>query len=242
MPHGKPDWGVDWTPRTVYGLEDLGEHAVRTGSIHLFDRRGDTITLDSFEEGLGQAEIVIDGLGAAVALIGSRSRQGAFCVKLTAGSNLTQLAGLRYRRGLPVSSRLGLEFSFTIAAETNYWEWSILHYVDTAVWTSTVRYDYVNSRLEVWDDVLGWHIFQTEVYLHRHDQSWHTGKLVADLRNRQYVRFLLDENEWGLSVYAPVETVVPAAYALYWQGTHVGNAGQNPSAYMDSVILTQNEP
>lgn len=31
MPHGTPDWGLVGPKTTTYGVDDLGEHAVRMG-------------------------------------------------------------------------------------------------------------------------------------------------------------------------------------------------------------------
>jgi len=52
--HGTPDWGVTAGARTVYQMTDLGELAVRLGSIVTHDRRGDVIFLEDFEEGMGR--------------------------------------------------------------------------------------------------------------------------------------------------------------------------------------------
>ena len=48
MPHGTPDWGLVGPKTTTYGMDDEGEAAVRLGSPHFFDRRGDVLLLTDF--------------------------------------------------------------------------------------------------------------------------------------------------------------------------------------------------
>jgi len=62
MAHGTPDWGVTASKKTIYSLHDMGELAVRLGSIVSFDRRGDVIFSDSFQNGLGK--VYASGVGA----------------------------------------------------------------------------------------------------------------------------------------------------------------------------------
>ncbi len=242
MPHGTPDWGLVGPKTTTYGLDDLGEHAVRLGSIHMWDRRGDTVILDNFEQGLSLPVQVPQGLNADVILMGGHAFAGAFCAGLTAGSDGLMRAELEYTHGLFVPSGLGIEFTFTIHANTSEWVWIITQYDGVDEWWAVVRYDIVNWVLQ-YEDALGApETFATGLQARQDPRVWHTGKLVADFSIHQYVRFILNDRVWSLPGRAfwsiPAPLFFPyMAFRIY----HVGTAG-NPTAYCDAVVVTQNEP
>ena len=60
MTHGVQDFGASSGQNSTYGLTDLGELAVRLGSPVSFDRRGDVVMMETFEDGLDAW--VTDGL------------------------------------------------------------------------------------------------------------------------------------------------------------------------------------
>ncbi|GAI90305.1 unnamed protein product, partial [marine sediment metagenome] len=107
MPHGTPDWGLVGPKDTVYGLDDLGEHAVRLGTPHLWDRRGDVIWMSDFREGLGDVGTFVGpGAGGSVVLHTEYARQGAYCVQLTTDKD-DEIAFLHKYLPFPVYSSEG---------------------------------------------------------------------------------------------------------------------------------------
>lgn len=242
MPRGKPDWGVDWTPRTVRGLEDLGEHAVRLGSPHMWDRRGDVILQDTFEYGLCMPDRALSGLGAAADLEECHSWWGANSARLIPGSNLAQYAWLVYRHGLPANSRIGLEFTFTLAAETEFWYWYLGWRDGTVERFGEVRYDHQTDILEADERIGGFTEFASGLDLAVGERVWHTGKLVVDFNAYDYVRFILNEQEYNLTGRDIGQTAIGVPRELFVYVGHYGTAGNNPHGFVDNVILTQNEP
>ncbi len=242
MPHGTPDWGLVGPKTTVYGLDDLGEHAARLGSPHFWDRRGDTILMDDFEHGLSQADLDLRGANAAIALEGGHAMKGAFCAKLTGGSDGERSARLGYSHGLFRPSRLGLEFSFTLHDDSNGWLWEIDRDIVAGLTQAVVFYDYVNSQVLCLDSLLGWHTVATGVALAADDHIWNTGKLVVDFSTDHYVRFILNDQWWDLSPYTlgAIAAVTPPRFWFY--PGHQSVLNHNPIAYCDCVVITQNEP
>jgi len=242
VPHGTPDWGLVGPKETLYGLDDLGEAAVRLGSVHMWDRRGDAILIDNFEHGLGQGLAMPGGLNAACVLEGGRAFHGAFSAKLTAGADGTHLCSFEYMHGLPVTSRLGLEFSFTVAEYTEAWVWYFEWRAGEDRWTAAVRYDHTNTLVEYLDVDGNYQLLDDDVCMEEGDTIWHTGKLVADFADRTYVRFIQDGQTWPLPHlvrYAAQEETCPY---IRFVVIHEGVAGHNPSGYLDAVVITQNEP
>jgi len=254
MPHGTPDWGLVGPKYTTYGLDDLGEHAVRLGSPVLWDRRGDVLVETDFREGLGSFYANGGGLLWAVALHAGNARTGAYCVKLTAGSDGALNAYLQKRLPRPVLAKVGLEFSFSCAAWTSAWEWQILWQAGSVLYTAYVRYDHVNGLLQTYEEPATWTTFATVDVLYTDDHVQHTGKLVVDMGAVDavgnplpvYDRFHFNEQGYNLRLPPPAREVdrfpggVPDEFLV--TVVHSAVALHNPDGYVDNVIVTQNEP
>jgi len=242
MPHGTPDWGHIGPKSTTFGLDDLGEQAVRLGSPHLWDRRGDTILLDDFESGLGQCVREAPGVNAAVVLEGGHAWRGGFCAKLTTGDDAGDFARISYGHGLPVNSRIGLEFTFTLHEDTRYIRWDIIRQDPTTTYWASVGLNFPLNAVGYLTAGGVWVELAPGITLWASDVSWHTGKLGADWSTFQYVRFILNDREWPMPGLGLFPAPGAAFEATIWRVTHYTNVDANISAYVDNVIVTQNEP
>lgn len=241
-PHGTPDWGLVGPKSIVYGLDDMGELAVRLGSSHLWDRRGDVLYATDFRDGMGMFYAWGIGLGWAVNLVTSHSRQGAYSVNLKAGSNLEAIAAITLRLPFQEQSSVGLECSFSIDALTS----SILdqhHWYDGSRHCNAfIRYDHVGKQLLYLDNAGAEIVLANNIDLRESIYPEHTMKLVVNMIERTYVRFMLDDltyNMKGTGIWSEASIVRP-----YWLFaiTHYAVPGNNPDCYVDNVIVTQNEP
>jgi len=242
MPHGTPDWGVDWTPRTVYGLEDLGEHAVRLGSPHLWDRRGDVLVATDFRNGLGEVQLVNVGVGGTVGLYAGRSRSGAYSVVFGGdGVNAcTQTASVFLP--LPVLSRVGVEFSFSFYALMGEWE-VLCYWADrTRAYQAQVRLRYTPATSDVayWDGA--YHIFGTGVTLTASRLPEHTMKLVVDLLNHEYVRFIIDDLPYDLTGNFARDAGAWGVSYLWARARFTRPLLHTSDVNLDNFIVTHNEP
>ena len=242
MPHGTPDWGLVGPKAITYGLDDLGEAVARLGSPHLWDRRGDVLYVTDFREGLGMMAYTSNGTGAGVFLVTGHSRLGAYAVNLRAGSDGARFANLHVALPFQASSCVGLECSFSLHVNSSYMRWDV-YWLDGAVASyGGVVYDHVAQQLRYRTTGDVWQVLAGGVGRHASAHPEHTMKVVVDMGIHEYVRFLLDELAYdmrGIPVY-----VTPAPAAPYWGFAieHYGVALQNPDSYVDSVIITQNEP
>ena len=242
MPHGQPDFGAYAQKKTIYGLSDMGELAARLGSIVSYDRRGDVVWLERFNNGItnwtgaGAAGFVaedsaLESLSEGVSLRTIAPDAGAFDVSVNR------------HNGLPVNSRLGLEFAFLpdenaddIILLFTIFDGLVRHYSRIRIRLDDGAIDYVN-------DGTGFKELFDGVNLRYDGLTWHHVKLVVDYSTSEYVRLLIDNIEYsmaGLGIWdfgvvgAPyLSTTLHQAYA--------GGVGA-PVVHFDNVILTQNEP
>lgn len=244
MPHGTPDWGLVGPKATTFGLDDWGEHAVRLGSPHFFDRRGDCLLLTDFRVGLEGLVGLGDGIGWAVDLFTGASRTGAYAVRLTTIGGDGNKAGLLANLAYPVISLLGLEFTFA-GDGTRRWIGYLDWYTGARQYMARIRISEATGLMEYSTGALTWATQATLGALISNAQAIHTLKFVVDIAmpTPEFVRAILNANLEQLT-NIPVPWVVDAA-TLPHLAIHVyieNNAGTEAVGYVDNVIVTQNEP
>ncbi|GAH57763.1 unnamed protein product, partial [marine sediment metagenome] len=128
--HGKPDWGMQ-VKSTVYTLDELSELAVRLGSEVFFDRRGDVLLIDNFENGRTMSFWEKDGAGSEVVITADHARSGGYSTKLVGGSTDDLYADISYRLTYPVVSKFGFETHFSIPTQFDRIEFTVWYYTGT---------------------------------------------------------------------------------------------------------------
>lgn len=242
MPHGTPDWGASKPTTTVYTVSDMAELAARLGSIVTYDRRGDVVWMDTFEDNLNKWYQWVNGTGAAAALSTDLAKNGAKSAKLTTGNNTFDQTAL-YRFGGPmfIDSRTGIEVSFILNAKVNL-IFSMTTFLATELYTAKVKIDPVAETLSYQNLAGAWVVLMAGLTV-RPINTWHTLKLVADFSaSKEYVRLLLDNlspDVSGIKVYKKVE--VNTEHFEVIVNAQVLEAA-NHSMYVDDFIITQNEP
>jgi len=225
----------------VWSVTDLGELAVRLGSIVWFDRRGDVILLDDFESGLPKWAGTYVGDGASVGLSNVLARSGGWSVLLTAGSTGGRSASITHVIPYPVLSRFGLECSFCIDDKLDELTMAFSLFDGVDFRTAALKYDAPEKALRYLDDV-GYQDLVTGLELFHSGLPFWTWKVVANFSAGTYERVVLNEAEHDLSgtPLGTGESVVVPNIEVWIQNK--GLAGENAQVYLDDVIITQNEP
>ena len=239
---GLPDWGRIKKGVAVSPVSDLGELAARLGSINTFDRRGDTVWMDDFEDGIIKWAAVAAGTGAAVVSDTTRARSGAKSVKLTTGTTDPWSAEIAHLEAYPVLSKFGLECAATVHVSL------AALYVDLQIFTGSnvlqgqVAYDPGADKLYYMDSAGILQELVTAVDLEENTQLFHMFKLVVDASGEQYRRLIVDATEHDLSAYSLRKAADTTSPYMQVRIIAVGGSGGNYSIYVDNVIITQNEP
>jgi len=218
------------------------ELAARLTGLGGFDRRGNALLFDTFENGLSKGTTTLSGTGAAVELSSASSRLGGFSLKLTAGSDASRFAQYHWFLPYPVLSKVGFELSFSFDGDTEYLQLKLVFYDGTTLHTATIRYDDDNNKVQYLDSGGTWQDLIASVGLVRTTKNYHTVKMVVDLENDKYHRVLLDKWAWttgNLAIETSANAGTPAVEA---QVRLYGASGTNAVAYVDGFIVTQNEP
>ncbi len=245
MPHGTPDWGLVGPKATVFGLDDLGEHAVRLGSPHLWDRRGDLLFATDFRDGVGALTLNLSGGLAAIDLMTGHSRQGAYALRLTTGNTANFEAFLMLDIPQPVSSGIGLEFSFSGVLAACNWHARIDWADAVRAYRSEVQWNVVGVPpyyLQYWDDTGAFqdHGDPTRVWVT--NRPVYVLKMVIDMARHEYVRAIFNNVQHDLRGLGVEDTGGSVVSMMQLSVRFEGTLGFNKIGYVDNVIVTQNEP
>ena len=242
MPHGLPDWGHTGPKETTFGLDDLGEHAVRLGSPHFWDRRGDVVYLSDFRDGFEAVEPYLVGASGGATLCCGHSRKGAYAVELSSDGVAACDAGIEIRMPAPVTLRLGVELSFTIRGPNRTWELWMEIRDRNRHWEMGIQYETGAWGLSYYNAAGVWTPWQTAVNVTLGVHSDQTIKLVVDTAIGQYVRLIFNDLVFPMTglgfrdVGASVRGEWITRFFLHY------GIGQLGDEWLDCVVLTQNEP
>lgn len=241
MVHTLPPWTFKHRMSTIFGQIDIGELAARLGSIDNYDRRGNVIFMEDFEDNINRwFKFPIVG-ASSIAVSTERSRTGASSMKMTHSATDAETLYANNFLPIPVSGRFGLELSWTRGSNIDELQISIKKYDGTKRYDGIVKVDFANSRVRIyvaggnWTDVVTSKTFYTMEY------CFHTLKLVIDTATNKYVRLLLNNTEYDISastVYSTTDTT-GEHFRLQVQ-TLNGSAAANYT-FIDDIVFTQNE-
>ena len=242
MPRDLPDWGALNAQKTVHEITDLGELAVRLGSIVQFDRRGDVVYMDDFEGlSLNGWKAVLSGSESKVELSTLRARSGIYSALLTAGGSDPSRAGITHYMPYPVLSAFGLEASISrdIVMGSIRFEISLFNGVTYAEFV--LRWNLVNNEVSYQSATGAW-IALGEIPLITENTLFHTFKLVIDGVNNNYVRVIVNNTRF-LLIDVPAYTAASGiAPSLYAQINLYGDDSPDSEIWVADPIITQNEP
>ena len=241
MPHGQRDWGNVGAESTVAGLSDLAELAARLGSPVTFNREGNVLLLDTFDQGMGRWE----GAGIApyeIEIVSEWSRYGGYSLKFDVAADAAKYGLVDTYLPFPVKSSYGLEFSLRLNAYINViYIW--MKFYDGAQYQTYDVYAYPNSeKIVLFDRTAGTVTFADPWVIRTSGMNWHTFKLVADIKDQYYRRLIVNDVEYDLTAYRPRVGTSEDASNVFLRLQFYGSDSGAGVAYLDDVIFTQNEP
>ncbi len=242
MAHGSPDWGWRGPKKTTYGLDDMGELAVRLESPNVFDRRGDTVWASDFREGRGDITAFGTAGSEARLLTGFYPRHGAYCVGLYLPDAVDGNVGLRKYLPYPVSSLVGVEATVNMPAALWTWGWHIRVRRGLTELQARVHYDAVAGTLEYQNALNVYVEFAAGLNLQVLNTCAVTGKMVVDIDAEEYVRFIFNEVEYPMTDLGCFAWNLVATRRFEAEMVAYNVDDDEMEAYIDCVIVTQNEP
>lgn len=243
MPHGGPDWGTAGPLSTVYTLEDMAELAARLGSIVTFDRRGNVIFLENFDGSLAKVYPGTGGVGGSIAISNERARHGNFSCKMVTGNTIGDYAYVDAVVSYPVLSKMGLEICLSLPLTANIQDFIVYlgMYEGLTWWDAAVLWDVDSDRWQYWNGS-DYVPLSPPYYYYWGEVPFYHIKLVVDFVNKKFVRLIADHQVYdleGIAVPSSGVAYPPCVCGGIDISTRVNDVC---TAYLDSMIITQNEP
>ena len=242
MPRGAPDYSNVTGGEPAAGFYDRGEMAARLGSPVVYDKAGILVWYTDFEHGLQGITFGVDHADSVGSLTAERACHGAFSIKLDPRDAVdSYVEWRRIAYFLPVGN-IGFELSLSLEPKPDNFHFIIKSRDGAYVLNARMNYYTATGNWEIRKADGTYVTILTGFELQYGVGSWHPIKLVIDTKNEKYVRALIGRNVIDLSDYG-VEKAEDDTLAQLEVGVAVyGSAAAHAPVYVDSVIVTQNEP
>lgn len=217
------------------------EQASRLGSPSSYDWRGQCLEFCTFVNGRENLYVTTSGAGAAVTVDPEYSLRGGFSLKMLGGSDASMWAKVQGIVGKNPSQAVGLQVCWSGENTYDYFEIRVSVRGPTTRYTGALRYDPGSNDFDYYDNAGSWQKL-ADVYLTNYPYAFNYIKLVVDASTGDYVRALLNATEYDLSAYTLYSDVLGFQECIEYSLTVYSVAGQNYGVYVDSYIVTLNEP
>jgi len=220
----------------------MAELATRLGSPVTYDRSGDVVWLTTFEYGLQGTVLGTSGAASSGTITPARSNNGPFSLEMDPDNNEDSYVNWKRIIQFLESGKVGAEVCVSVdtgfeAVRLTIWSWD----GDNELY-APVDYAEEGGLWKVRDKDLGWVTVLSDYVLQQGPGAWHNIKVVIDTENKTYVRLLVDKEVVVLDSYNLVETESEDLGQIEVRFTNYGCAASHAAVYLDTVIVTQNEP
>jgi hypothetical protein len=240
LPKDQPD-NYPWFPgseRTP--LIDVGELAARIGSPVTYDRRGEVLWYGMFQCGYTGWTIIPAPAIDSVFVVAEDTLRGGFTVQLK-GRGAGNTVYLRKGFAPLYQENLGFEVGVCFLDPFNYFQLRILRYDGTNLHVAGLRFDDSVDELQYYSHLDTWVKCLDASPPHHTTAIYHHVKIVADMENDEYLRFLWDNEEVDLDDIAFYSTAsAPGPYVIFEIGYNADDS--NDQCNLAHAIITGNEP
>ena len=215
------------------------ELAARLGSTSVFDWRGHVFYSHDFADGKGAFYCTTSGTGASAVIESDYHMRGGFALKLTGGSDTNKYAKAQGIVGRNPSDRLGF-----LVAVSSYADSTDIVLRARPVGTryiGALRYDWGGQKLYYLGDDAGYHSLGT-VNCQNFPYVFNSFKLVIDVSTGKYVRALVNDTEFDLSLLDLESDVAGWPGTCEFEIVTYSRVANNDYNYIDHVIVTVDEP
>lgn len=240
MTHGAPDYSNVSKEGLTYRIDDLGELSVRLGSPATYDRRGDVLWFDNFDDGLLAWEDTSASGDNTLTLSTDYKENGSFCAKLTAATTADKYASMTRRQPITNNPLIGVNVAFQPDNNCDEFQINIYYYDGTIFYTITLAFDFQDNELRLLHNDGTVTLSTNIAYLTGPDMFTHC-KIAFNLSTFYFIYLTVNELSYDLSEYQiyNVPGVTNKHIRIDLQ-SYTRDTGTS-IVYVDNVIYTTNE-
>jgi len=242
MSRGQADFGAYAVKEVTASISDMGEVAARLGSIVIYDKRGDVVDFDNFEEPLLRWTVYAPYDDDYIILDSGSARSGSQAARFTT-HNVTGNTVYMRRSVFPLKSyKLGTEMSFSRLSSYSTLESRINFNNGIYAFRAVVGLNFETGKLYVLTTDGSSVEIASGINLVMLTFTFHTLKVVADFKTGFYMRVMLNGTEYDVSAI-PLYLGNVASDRFTEQLIQLyTNKDSAAVVWIDDTILTQEEP
>jgi len=240
--YGLPDYGMYAALENMGNLVDSGELAARLGSIATFNREGNIVFLDDFESTPIKWVRNTVGAGSFAGYSSEEAISGGQSVKLLTGAVVYDYAQIERYFPRFATGKQGIEVAFSNEAKNYVFSMNLYLRRTTFTYDPKVDINFNENSVALYASDGSWHDVLTDIEFSDTVNLFHHLKVVIDTNIHKYVRVMVDRHEVNVEEYGLPTTTLPTDESdgvRLRARTYATEAGK---VYLDSLILTQNEP
>ena len=242
MPRGAPDYSNVRVDQPLGRLYDIGEMAARMGSPVVYDKAGIVIWYTDFEHGLQGSVFGVDHTDSVGSLTASRSYRGSFSCMFNPRSAANSYVNWgRIIHYLPLGP-VAAEIHLSTDTDPDAVQLKLIYRDGSRALTGLIYYQTDGGYWKIYTGNAGWKTVLSGFELQQGPGAWHPIKLVIDTTKKSYVRLLVANQVISLTDYTLTDIEDFTLGQLEVQITVNGTVARHAAAYVDGVIVTQQEP
>jgi len=242
MARGQADFGM-YAPKEVSAsISDMGEVAARLGSIVIFDKRGDVVDFDNFEEpNLRWIDGAIPAGGESFfSYLTCRSGSQSRFIAPNASAGAIRSLSKSYQ--ILGTKRLGVEISLCKLMAASSLILNLWYYDGDDRYKARAKVDANTKKVYIADSVPDWvEVADIDTIMDEYF-AFQTIKMVVDFDTKKYVRLLFINREFDISTVSlhSFGSGLTPHYSVLIENEALTVAGGG--TFLDDFILTQAEP
>ena len=238
LPDGTRKMTIAYTGGFV-GLEEL---AVRLGSIVPYNLLGNVVLMEDFETTLTEWVADVIGVGNTVARSTTHKYSGSYSIEFdisTPGTNWGMVTRHIYYPGV---DKYGLFCRAAWDDSMEVFDISVSFYDGIYVYGNGVKYDYLNKRLQIYDDTGDWVTIDDDLDLGFPSLTWCPMLFTFDLASLLFDKVYIAGHEYDISAYGVFREAddTPEHGEIVLIAAEEGGGGF--IMYADDVVLVKGVP
>lgn len=241
MAHGAPDFYGTSPQGLVHRVADLAELAARLGSPVTFDRRGNVLFMDSFDNGGAGWNFIPSGGVAAGYPLADPVHFGGLSIGIYTDAVAGAASSWYKFVPLPLISNFGLEIAFGLPFDTRDIKLSFVVWTGAKQYLYDARWQQPGGNLYVRNSTFAWQLIATPGPLYTDGTTWYIMKLVANPLTGYYTRLIFNAVSYDISTIAAYSTPDATAPTCEITFNASGNLAASRLFPFDDLIFTLNE-
>jgi len=242
MVRGQPDFGM-YAPKTISAsISDMGEVAARLGSIVVYDKRGDVVDFDNFEEPnlRWQKGAVPTGGDSYFSNLTAKGGSQSYYMYPAASAGATRHIKKYYQ--VIGTKRLGVEISFCKLIAGSSLVLNLWYYSGSKRYKAAAKVDASTDKVYILASDLSWlEVADVNRILDEYF-AFQTIKMVVDFDTLKYVRLLYINQEFDISTTNLNSFAAGVVPSFFVQIENEALSAAGGGTWIDDFIFTQAEP